>query len=60
VRGMPAKTYEAGMNQRVVVIEFETLAQATAYAHTRYKRILRLEPVVASTAAFNQRPATNL
>src|SRR5262249_7990876 len=29
VRGMPAKTYEAGMNQRVVVIELETIAQAT-------------------------------
>jgi uncharacterized protein (DUF1330 family) len=30
VRGMPAKTYEAGMNQRVVVIEFESVAHATA------------------------------
>jgi uncharacterized protein (DUF1330 family) len=30
VRGMPTKTYEAGMNQRVVVIEFESVAQATA------------------------------
>lgn len=30
VRGTPAKTYEAGLNQRTVVIEFETLAQATA------------------------------
>ena len=30
VRGTPAKTYEAGLNQRTVVIEFESLAQATA------------------------------
>jgi uncharacterized protein (DUF1330 family) len=30
VRGMPAKTYEAGLNQRVVVIEFDSLAQASA------------------------------
>ena len=30
VRGTPAKTYEMGLNQRVVVIEFDGLAQATA------------------------------
>ena len=30
VRGTPAKTYEAGLNQRVVVIEFDNVAQATA------------------------------
>jgi len=30
VRGMPAKTYEAGLNQRTVMIEFDSLAQATA------------------------------
>src|SRR5262245_62817136 len=30
VRGIPAKTYEAGLNQRVVVIEFDSVAQATA------------------------------
>ena len=29
-RGTPAKTYEAGLNQRTVVIEFDSLAQATA------------------------------
>jgi uncharacterized protein (DUF1330 family) len=28
VRGTPAKTYEGGINQRVVVIEFDSLAQA--------------------------------
>jgi uncharacterized protein (DUF1330 family) len=27
---MPSKTYEAGMSQRVVVIEFDSVAQATA------------------------------
>lgn len=30
VRGMPAKTYEAGLNQRVVVVEFDSVAQAIA------------------------------
>ena len=30
VRGTPAKTYEAGLNQRVVVIEFDSVSQATA------------------------------
>jgi len=30
VRGMPSKTYEAGLSQRVVVIEFDSVAQATA------------------------------
>jgi uncharacterized protein (DUF1330 family) len=30
VRGNPAKTYEAGMNQRVVVIEFDSLEKAIA------------------------------
>ena len=30
VRGMPAKTYEAGLNQRTVVIEFDSVEQAVA------------------------------
>jgi uncharacterized protein (DUF1330 family) len=30
VRGNPIKTYEVGMNQRVVVIEFDSVAQAVA------------------------------
>ena len=30
VRGTPAKTYEAGLNQRTVVIQFDSLEQATA------------------------------
>lgn len=30
VRGDPAKTYEAGLMQRVVVIEFDSIAQAIA------------------------------
>ena len=29
-RGGVARTYEAGLNQRVVVIEFDSVAQATA------------------------------
>ncbi len=30
IRGMAAKVYEAGIQQRVVVIEFDSLAQALA------------------------------
>ena len=30
VRGTPAKTYESGLNERVVVIEFESVPRATA------------------------------
>jgi len=42
-RGMPAKTYEAGLNQRTVVVEFESLAEATA-AHDSagYQAALRV------------------
>jgi uncharacterized protein (DUF1330 family) len=29
-RGMPSKTYEAGLNQRVVIIEFDSVQQALA------------------------------
>ena len=34
VRSKPAKTYEAGMNERVVLVEFDTLDKALA-AHDR-------------------------
>jgi uncharacterized protein (DUF1330 family) len=30
IRGMPAKTYESGVNQRVVVIEFDSVERAVA------------------------------
>ena len=30
VRGVPVKTYEAGLNQRTVVIEFDSVEQAAA------------------------------
>ena len=42
-RGGTAKTYEAGLNQRVVVIEFESVAKATA-AHdsTGYQAALKV------------------
>ncbi len=42
-RGMPAKVYENGVNQRAVVIEFDSVAQATA-AHDSpaYQEALRL------------------
>ena len=35
VRGAPGKTYEAGMNQRVVVIEFDSLQKALAAHDTK-------------------------
>jgi uncharacterized protein (DUF1330 family) len=41
-RGMPAKTYEAGLNQRTVMIEFETVAQAVAvHDSPAYQEALR-------------------
>ena len=42
VRGMPSKVYEAGLNQRTVVIEFDSVARATA-AHDSdgYKAALK-------------------
>jgi uncharacterized protein (DUF1330 family) len=42
VRGTPAKTYEGGLNQRTVVTEFESLAEAIA-AHDSpgYQEALR-------------------
>ena len=43
VRGAPAKTYEAGLAQRVVVLEFDSVAQATA-AHdsSGYQQALKV------------------
>jgi uncharacterized protein (DUF1330 family) len=42
VRGMPARTYEKGMNQRVVIVEFDSLDKASA-AHDSpgYQEALR-------------------
>jgi len=43
VRGMPAKTYEGGLNQRVVLVEFDSLEKATAAHDTPgYKEALRV------------------
>jgi uncharacterized protein (DUF1330 family) len=43
VRGTPAKTYEGGLNQRTVIIEFESLDKAIA-AHDSpgYQEALRV------------------
>jgi uncharacterized protein (DUF1330 family) len=42
VRGMPSKTYEAGLNQRTVIIEFDSVERAVA-AHDSdgYKAALK-------------------
>ena len=41
VRGTPAKTYEAGLNQRTVVIAFDSLEQAvTAHDSPAYQEAL--------------------
>jgi uncharacterized protein (DUF1330 family) len=41
-RGNPAKTYEAGVNQRIVVIEFDSVQQAQAtYESPAYREALR-------------------
>jgi uncharacterized protein (DUF1330 family) len=38
VRGNPTKTFEAGLDQRVVVVEFDSAAQAiAAYESTEYQ-----------------------
>jgi uncharacterized protein (DUF1330 family) len=43
VRGMPVKVYEEGINQRLVVIEFDSLAQALAAHDTpAYQEALRV------------------
>jgi uncharacterized protein (DUF1330 family) len=42
-RGIPAKTFEAGKDQRTVVIEFDTVQQATAtYQSKAYQTALRV------------------
>jgi uncharacterized protein (DUF1330 family) len=42
-RGGTAKTYEAGLNQRVVVIEFESVARAmAAHDSSGYQQALKL------------------
>lgn len=41
VRGVPTKTYEAGMKERTVVVEFASVAQAiAAYDGPGYKKAL--------------------
>lgn len=43
VRGMPAKTYEAGLDQRCVVIEFDSLEKAiAAYESQEYQAAKKL------------------
>jgi len=43
VRGVPAKTYEAGLDQRTVVIEFESVEHATrAYESAAYQAALKV------------------
>jgi uncharacterized protein (DUF1330 family) len=42
-RGTPARTYEAGVQQRVTVIEFDSLAQAVAtYEGADYQAAVRV------------------
>src|SRR5262245_50323813 len=43
VRGNPVKTYEAGLSQRLVIIEFETVQKAIdAYESPEYQEALAL------------------
>lgn len=43
VRGTPAKTYEHGLDQRTVVVEFDSLAQAIAtHDSPAYQEALRV------------------
>jgi uncharacterized protein (DUF1330 family) len=42
IRNMPAKTYEAGLNERVVLVEFDSLDQAVAcHDSPAYKQALK-------------------
>jgi uncharacterized protein (DUF1330 family) len=42
-RGMPAKTFEAGKDQRTVVIEFDSVEQATStYESAAYQTAVRV------------------
>jgi uncharacterized protein (DUF1330 family) len=42
VRGMPAKTYEKGMNDRVVIVEFDSVQKAlAAHDSAGYQEALR-------------------
>jgi uncharacterized protein (DUF1330 family) len=40
-RGMPSKVYEAGLNQRTVIIEFDSVAGAVAAHDDGYKAALK-------------------
>ncbi len=43
MRGKPAKTYEAGLDERVVVVEFDSVEQAIAAHDTpAYKEALKV------------------
>ena len=43
VRGMPTQAYEAGLNERTVVIEFDSVDKANAaYQNPAYQAALRL------------------
>ena len=43
VRGTPVRTYEAGLNQRLVIIEFESAKQAIeAYESPEYQAALAI------------------
>ena len=42
-RGTPAKTFESGLNERIVVVEFDTVAAAiSTYESNAYKEALRV------------------
>jgi uncharacterized protein (DUF1330 family) len=42
-RGLPARVYEGGINQRVVIIEFDSVAQAiAAHDSAAYQQALRV------------------
>jgi uncharacterized protein (DUF1330 family) len=42
-RGLPARVYEGGINQRIVIIEFDSVAQAiAAHDSAGYQQALRV------------------
>jgi len=58
VRGMPAKTYENGVNQRTVVVEFDSLERAlAATAPATRKRWARSATPPSATCASSKASA---
>jgi uncharacterized protein (DUF1330 family) len=58
-RGVPAKTYEHGVKERTVVVEFESLAQAiAAHDSSEYQAALAVLGMVSSATCGSSKAST--